>query len=205
MRRLRRRDGAALAWALAAGCGAGAFVALPAAAVPSGADERAWARARLREGLPGFVDALTSRGAEALRALRLRDVEVRSWLNETGQRRARESMTGVAPSSRERRMVALHHWRGSTVTGFCARGVRIVEGDGPEGFAQRTLVVDRVLVVAARSGATWAMWCEGLVWAPGGWRVLPWVPYATVVEAPRRDHFDAQVWDCDVADRDVAR
>ena len=117
------------------------------------------------------------------------------------ENRQRNTLVGIVPSANDRRWTAWRRWGGSTVAGWCARGVRVAERDGAEGFTTRTVVIDRLLVVGVRDGATWAAWTEGLVLEQGGWRLAPWVPHAASVEAPRRAHPDVDLWDCDLARR----
>ena len=84
------------------------------------------------------------------------------------------------------------------MVGWCARGARVQEPGGEEGFAQRLLTVDRLLVVSeGRDGLT-AFWVEGLALDDDGWRWLPWVPWSEAVETPRGAHADIGLWVCDL-------
>ena len=186
-------------WALAVGCGAGTPTGARPRSVPAQVGEGAFASARLDEGLPVIVRALSERGRDGYRALRLGDRGLEGWLVEAAIARGRSTFVGVVPGPGDRRWFAWHRWRGSAVRGWCARGVRVVEPDGPEGFRQRTLWVERVLVVGTQGEHRWAAWLEGLVLASDGWRFAPWVPHAQAVEAPRRSHPDVELWDCDLA------
>ncbi len=167
---------------------------LPPAIAPS-----AFARARLDEGLPRVVRALSEAGRDGYRSLRLTDAQMEGWMSAEAITRGRATFVGMVPGPRDRRWFAWDRWRGSSVIGWCARGVRVVEAGGGEGFLRRTLLVERVLVVGARGEHRWAAWLEGLVLASDGWRFAPWAPHAQSVEAPRRAHADVELWDCDLA------
>ncbi|MFO0608930.1 MAG: hypothetical protein U0324_37535 [Polyangiales bacterium] len=183
-----------------AGTTAGA-VRVPAVEVPDDAVRSGWAEARIAEGAPVVLERLIREGAGGMRALRLRHAEVESVFTEAGRRRVAGSVAGITPSPREPRWQMLAAHRGQALVGWCARGVRVAEGGGAEGFASRTLYVERLLLVGAEPGGRWALWVEGLVLTGAGWRMLPWVPYEDAVEAPRRDHSDLALWDCDLARR----
>jgi hypothetical protein len=169
--------------------------------VPDEAMRSGWAEARLTEGTPAVLRTLVEGGAAGLRGLRLRASELDAVFTEAGRRRVEQSVAGITPSPREVRwqMLAVH--RGDPLVGWCARGVRVAEAGGAEGFQRRTLYVERLLLVGGEAGGRWALWVEGLVLTGAGWRMLPWVPYEDAVEAPRRDHSDLALWDCDLARR----
>lgn len=172
-----------------------------AMAVPEGALRSGWATARIGEGAAVLFERLTREGAAGLRALRLHPNEWEGLLTEPGRRRALGSFVGLTPSPREARWQLLAAHRGQPLVGWCARGVRVAEAGGAEGFASPTLHVDRLLLVGAEASGRWAFWIEGLVLTRTGWRMLPWVPYEDAVEAPRREHSDLVLWDCDLAQR----
>lgn len=189
----------------AMGCASGASArrrTLPAAVeVPSDAVRGGWAEARIQEGVGAVLITLATQGASGLRALRLHGDELGDFFTEAGRQRIERSVPGLTPSPRERRWQVLALHRDQPVTGWCARGVRIAEAGGVEGFLDRVLYVERLLIVGDEAGGRWATWVEGLVLTGGGWRVLPWVPYEDAVEVPRRDHSDLALWDCDLARR----
>lgn len=167
--------------------------------VPGPAGVNAFAAAQLDRGLPTVIRALADAGREGYRALRLGEAQMDGWLGAAARTRSRVTFVGMVPGRGDRRWFAWHRWRGSALRGWCARGVRVLEPDGPEGFLRRTLVADRVLVVGGRGEHRWAAWLEGLVLARDGWRLAPWVPHAQAVEGPRRSHPDVDLWDCDLA------
>jgi hypothetical protein len=185
----------------AAACASTQAARLPTVAVPDGALRSGWAEARVAEGAPVVLARLTGQGAAGMRGLRLRAAEVEGLFTEAGRRRVARVVPGITPSPREPRWQMLAAHRGDPLVGWCARGVRVAEGGGAEGFAQRTLYVDRLLLVGSEPGGRWALWVEGVVLTGAGWRMLPWVPYEDAVEAPRRDHSDLALWDCDLARR----
>ena len=189
------------AGALTAACASVQGPRVATVAVPDEALRSGWAEARVAEGAPAVLRALVERGAAGLRGLRLRASEVDGVFTEAGRRRIAQSVPGLTPSPRELRwqMLAVH--RGQALVGWCARGVRVAEAGGAEGFQARTLYVERLLLVGSEAGGRWALWVEGLVLTGAGWRMLPWVPYEDAVEAPRRDHSDLALWDCDLARR----
>ncbi len=189
---------------LALTCGCATTPAVPVAhprAVPPGVAPMAFVSAALERDLPAFVDTLSTQGRDGYRRLRLGSEQMEGWLGPDALTRQRNTLVGIVPSANDRRWTAWRRWGGSTVAGWCARGVRVAERDGAEGFTTRTVVIDRLLVVGVRDGATWAAWTEGLVLEQGGWRLAPWVPHAASVEAPRRAHPDVDLWDCDLARR----
>jgi hypothetical protein len=196
-----RAAAVALMGALIAACAARRGSRASAPAVPDDAVRSGWAAARIAEGAPALLDRLVSEGAAGMRAARLRHDEVAEMFTELGQRRLAGSVAGITPSSREPRWQMLAAHRGQGLVGWCARGVRLAEGGGAEGFSARTLYVERLLLVGEEPGGRWALWVEGLVLTAAGWRMLPWVPYEDAVEAPRREHSDLVLWDCDLARR----
>jgi len=182
------------------GCSPPGVVARPVLAVPEGQTERAWTRSRIAEGARALV-ALLPQGAEAtVRGLRMEPGHRVALLDGSGQERAARGTQGGAPGEGSTRWVRLRRMRGSTLAGWCARGVRVVDA-GSEGFARRALVVDRLLLVGREPAGLWGVWLEGLVLTSDGWRVLPWIGWAQAVEAPRRDHGDVALWDCDLGER----
>lgn len=203
MRRARRADATvvvALAWVV--GCAAAApSVGLRPMEVPPLAQPVTFATARLDEGLPSLMRALSEHGREGYRALRLSEAQTQGWLSAEAVTRGRNTFVGMVPGLNDRRWFAWRRWRGSVLLGWCGRGVRVREAQGPEGFLRSTIVVDRVLVVAGLGDHRWGAWLEGLVLARDGWRFAPWIPHAQAVEAPRRSHPDVDLWDCDVARR----
>ena len=200
--RLAPRAERALAAALALSLGCAAAppsLGLRPMAVPSAERGPSFARAQLERGLPVVMRALSERGRDGYRGLRLGEGQMEGWLSPAAVARGRTTFVGMLPGPGDRRWFAWRRWRGSALLGWCARGVRSHEADGPEGFLHRTLVVERVLVVGGRDEHRWAAWLEGLVLTRDSWRFAPWVPHAQSVEAPRRSHPDADLWDCDLA------
>jgi hypothetical protein len=197
-----RAIGCALATALAAGsCGpAGRGATWEQRAVTQGLDVTR-VRSTLRAAANELRDALARDGDQGLLRLRLRPEEVHALFTEDGARRVALAATGFEPSPAERRWVMLASLLETPVVGFCARGVRMEEPGGEAGFAQRTMVVDRLLVVGREPDGLWGVWVEGLVRTPSGWRLLPSVPFERQVGTPRRDHADIALWDCDVGQR----
>lgn len=160
-----------------------------------------FATARLDAELPAVIAALSTRGRDGYRSLRLGDAQMDGWMTGPAIARRRATFVGMVPGLNDRRWFSWRRWTGSALEGWCARGVRVLVPGGPEGMTAPTLAVDRVLVVGARDGLRWAAWLEGLVLAQGGWRFAPWVPHAQSIEAPRRGHPDVDLWDCDLARR----
>jgi hypothetical protein len=157
----------------------------------------AWIDAQIGEASRRVFATLAEGGARALFGMRLQVEQCDRLLTTTGRTRATMSPTGNAPRAHEPRWATMRAFAGTSVVGWCARGVRVAEPDGPEGFAERALMVDRLLVVGREEGGTWGMWVEGLVLTRDGWRILPWVTWGDAVERPRRDHTDVALWDCD--------
>lgn len=184
-----------------AGCAGTTRALPPPVEVPDDAARSGWAEARIAEGVPHVFHALSERGAAGMRALRLRPDEVAELFTDAGRQRIEHSVAGLTPSPRERRWQLLALRRSNPVVGWCARGVRVAEPGGAEGFRHRTLYVERVLIVGTESSGRWAAWVEGLVLTGAGWRMLPWVTFEDAVEAPRREHTDLGLWDCDLARR----
>lgn len=191
----------ALLVALCAACAGSPVRSIPTLDVPDEAMTNGWARARIAEGVPRVFEALATRGAAGMRAMRLRPHEVAELFNEAGRARIERSVPGITPSTRERRWTLLGLHRNDRIVGWCARGVHVAPEGGAEGFQQRTLYVERLLIVGDEGGGRWGAWVEGLVLTGAGWRMLPWVTFEDAVEAPRRDHTDLTLWDCDLAQR----
>jgi hypothetical protein len=197
----RRADAIVVAsLALALGCAAAVpSVGLRPMDLPAAVAPRDLVSSRLDAGLPALLRALSERGREGYRALRLNGAQMDGWLSPDAITRGRNTFVGMVPGSADHRWFAWRRWRGSALLGWCARGVRVDEANGPEGFVRRTLLVERLLVVGGRGDQRWAAWLEGLMLSRDGWRFAPWVPHAQSVEAPRRSHPDIELWDCDVA------
>ncbi len=199
--RSRGASGGALGALVLVGCaGGGDVVRRPVLAVPEGAAGRAWAVAQLGAGARRLV-ALLPQGADAaVRSLRMEPGQRVALLDPSGLERAARGTLGGAPREGSPRWVQLRRMQGSSLAGWCARGVRVVE-PGSEGFARRALVVDRLLIVGREAQGLWGVWLEGLVLTSDGWRVLPWIAWSQAVEVPRRDHGDVALWDCDLGER----
>lgn len=169
---------------------------------PVGRDDRpdaTWATERLRAAAVQLRERLTAGGPEAQLALRLRHDEVAQLYTEDAATRMRNAQVGVL--SRDARWVHLRSFAETPLVGFCARGARIAQRNGPDGVRVPALVVDRLLIVGAERDGLWALWIEGLLLTEDGWRLSAAVPYSSQVEDPRRDHADAQLWDCDLGQR----
>lgn len=200
MRRAPLADRAVLlSVALCVGCAAAPSLGLRPMEVPPPAQQGAFVGALLDQRLPAVMRALSERGREGYRVLRLREAQMDGWLSPDAIARGRLTFVGMVPGMNDRRWFSWRRWRGSVLRGWCARGVRVMEANGPEGFLRRTLMVERVLVVGGRAEHRWGAWLEGLILSRGGWRFAPWVPHAQGVEAPRRSHPDVDLWDCDLA------
>lgn len=145
-----------------------------------------------------FGGAFARDGAEALLRLRLSPEDVRGLYTENAQQRINRMSPGISPSPGERRWEMFRVLSRAPVVGFCARGARSVEPNGPEGLRMRAFMVDRLLIVGGESDGLWGAWIEGVVLTDEGWRLLPTVPFDRQVETPRRDHTDVQLWDCDL-------
>jgi hypothetical protein len=197
---MRQSVGGLVLFVALGGCAATGVTPRPVLPLPPGRPAEAWLTARVGEGARALV-ALLPQGAEAtVRALRMEAGHRVALLDASGQARAAQGTIGGAPGEGGQRWVRMRRLRGSTLAGWCARGVRVVD-TGAEGFAQRVLVVDRLLLVGREAGGLWGVWVEGLALTSDGWRVLPWISWAQAIEAPRRDHGDAQLWDCDLGVR----
>jgi hypothetical protein len=185
--------------ALAAECGAasGGRSSTPVAAPPVTLDP-ATVREQVRDAAVLLNATFAHQGAEGLLALRLRQEEVGALFTENAAQRIARLPRGLYPSAGEQRWRMFATLSATPLVGFCARGVRVVEANGAEGFAQRALVVDRLLLVGSEPGGLWGAWVENLVLTPEGWRLAPLTPYERQVETPRRDHADVQLWDCDL-------
>lgn len=204
--RLRPRRAESLAALALAACAHGASgpVARRLAGVPDDALTSGWARARIDGASRALFGLLTTNGVDALRRRRIRGDDLVTFLDERGRARAAQSVAGMTPRASERRWSVLRRMQDERVVGWCARGVRIHDPGGAEGFAQRLLTVDRLLVVSdGRDGLT-GFWIEGVALDDDGWRWLPWVPWSDAVETPRGAHTDIALWVCDL-DRPVAR
>jgi hypothetical protein len=171
---------------------------------PQGSGERLdaqWAIARLREASVSLREALADGGAEAHLSLRFRPSEVEQLYTEDAAARMRSAQVGTESRDGEPRWVHLRALRETPLVGFCARGARIAERNGPDGLRARAMVVDRLLIVGAERDGLWGTWIEGLVLTEAGWRMSAAVPFAQQVEDPRREHADVQLWDCDLGER----
>jgi hypothetical protein len=160
-----------------------------------------WAHAQLRRAAIQLHGVFAREGAEGLLRLRLRAGEVPAVFTENGAERVARLPAGLSPSPGEQRWHMFAVFARSPLVGFCARGARIVEPNGSEGFRAPAFVVDRLLIVGSERDGFWGAWVEGLVLTAEGWRLLPTVPFERQVETPRRDHTDVQLWDCDIGQR----
>lgn len=187
------------------GCASpGAVRGRPLAAVPPGALESGWARQRADEATTEAVAALIRDGVNTLRRRRIRADGDIDPLSPAGHARAAAAMVGLRPVASERRWTLLRRLADHGVVGWCARGVRVVEPGGPEGFGQRALTVDRLLVALEGASGRWGFWLEGLVLDGAVWRWLPWVSWNDAVEAPRAAHTDLVMWSCEMERRPQA-
>jgi hypothetical protein len=187
------------------GCASsGASRGVRLAAIPPDAVASGWATRQAEAATQDLFQSLTREGLPALRRRRVTlDGEV-ELLSEVGRARAGRSMPGLRPRASERRWTILRRLAEHRLVGWCARGVQVIEGGGPEGFVQRVLTVDRLLIVADGADGRWGFWVEGLVLDGGAWRWLPWVGWADVVEAPRGAHTDIAMWTCEMERRPTA-
>lgn len=186
--------------AIALGCAsAPPVVRSHPAMVPAAVAPMEFAASAIDRGIPTLMQRIGEGGREGYRQLRLTHAEMEGWVAPDALARHRTILAGLFPSPADRRWFAWQRWQGSSLTGWCARGVRVASRGGTDGFVEPTLVVDRLLVLGSRDGATWAAWLEGLVLTSTGWRFAPWVPHAQSLEAPRRGHPDVHLWDCDLA------
>lgn len=187
-----------------AGCAHNAIATGLRPVAPVGSGDRpdaTWATEQLREAAVSLRATLTRGGAESHLALRLRHDEIEQLYAPEATLRLRSAQTGSPSADTDPRWVHLRSLADTPLIGFCARGARIAQRNGPEGLRVPALVVDRLLIVGAERDALWALWIEGLMLTEGGWRLSAAVPFATQVEDPRRDHADAQLWDCDLGQR----
>jgi hypothetical protein len=171
---------------------------------PTGVPARldpAWTHEQLRDAALRMNAAFSSAGSEGLLRLRLHGDEISGLFTPNAAERITRIPTGLYPNEGEQRWHMFSALSHSPLVGFCARGVRTVEPNGEEGFRQRALVVDRLLLVGSEPGGLWGAWVEGLLLTPSGWRLLPTIPYDRQVQTPRRDHADVQLWDCDIGER----
>lgn len=199
MRRLRR---ALELVALTAACARPAGP--PPAPAPTGLSPDGATRESLTRAVESGVRPLLAtleRGRDGYRALRMRRHDLVGWMRPETLEQMQRARVGLVPGPLDPRWQSWATRRGSALVGWCARGARQVEPGGREGFLVRTITVDRLLLVAARGGRRWGAWVEGLVLTRDGWRFLPWVPVDRAVEAPRWDHADLSLWDCDVGRR----
>jgi hypothetical protein len=169
--------------------------------IAAGHLDRQWAEQSVSQAAIELLQAFTHDGSEGLLRLRLRPDDVRAIFTDEAQQRIARLPTGLIPAPGENRWQLFRTFADAPVLGFCARGARIVEPNGPEGLRTRGLVVDRLLIVGGESDGYWGAWVEGLLLTNEGWRLLPTVPYDRQVETPRRDHSDVQLWECDLARR----
>ncbi|MFO0627893.1 MAG: hypothetical protein U0325_20110 [Polyangiales bacterium] len=201
---VRPRPELAALLALVGCASSGAVHGVRLAAVPPDAMASGWARRQADAATLAIFQSLTHEGLAALRRGRVTlDGEV-DLLSEAGRERAGRAMPGLRPRPTERRWTVLRRLGDHRLTGWCARGVQVVEGGGPEGFVQRVLTVDRLLLVADGPDGRWGFWLEGLVLDGAAWRWLPWVAWADAVEAPRGAHTDIGMWTCDLERRPPA-
>jgi hypothetical protein len=199
----RRPELSALALALGCATG-GAPRGVRLAQIPPDAVASGWASRQADVATQQLFLSLTREGIPALRRGRVTlDGEV-DLLSEAGRERAGRSMPGLRPRATERRWTVLRRLADHHLVGWCARGVQVIEGGGPEGFVQRVLTVDRLLVVTDGADGRWGFWLEGLVLDGGAWRWLPWVSWADAVEAPRGAHTDIAMWTCEMERRPAA-
>jgi|LNFM01.1.fsa_nt_gb hypothetical protein len=171
---------------------------------PVGAGERPdadWALAQLRDATVSLRAAFAARGAEAHRAARLRPDEITQLYAASAITRIQNAQVGSESTDGESRWVHFRSLGATPLVGFCARGARIAERNGPDGLRESALIVDRLLVVGAERDSLWGAWIEGLVLTEGGWRLSAAVPFAQQVEDPRREHADVQIWECDLGQR----
>lgn len=169
------------------------------AEVPRDALTTGWGRAHIDAATRAVFRALVTDGVIALRRGRLALDAARTPLSRVGIARAERAIVGLRPRASERRWAVLRRIRSGAVAGWCARGVSLPEPDGPEGFAQRALTVERLLVIADDVSGRWGFWLEGLALDGATWRWLPWVSWADAVETPRGAHTDIAMWSCELS------
>lgn len=165
-------------------------------------DQR-WAEQRLRTAVVQLHTTFANHGPEGLLRLRLQPPEVAVLFRSDAADRIMRAPQGLSPTDGEQRWRMFSVLARSPLVGFCARGARLAEANGPEGFNERAFIVDRLLIIGSESTGLWGAWVDGLVLTSQGWRLLPNTPYDRQVETPRRDHTDMQLWDCDIGHRPV--
>ncbi len=188
------------------GCAAGTGSSLrPSAPVESGAErgtlDPAWAERALTGAALALHRTFTRDGSEGLLALRLRANDVHAMFTSEGRERIDRLPVGLTPAPGETRWQRFRAFANAPLLGFCARGARVAEPNGPDGLRTRGIVVDRLLIVGAEPGGYWGAWIEGVVLTNEGWRLLPTIPFERQVETPRRDHSDVELWACDIGHR----
>ncbi len=171
---------------------------------PVGTGERpdaTWATEQLRGAALLLHQTLAREGSDGFLSLRIHADQVPSLFSQSAGERLLRVNVGVAPSDSEPRWIHFRALSASPLVGFCARGVRIAEPNGPDGLRARALVVDRLLIVGSGESAFWGAWIEGLILTENGWRLMPSVPFSRQAEDPRSNHADVQLWDCDLSQR----
>lgn len=196
MRALRRL---AEVTVLTLGCAHGRRAALSPVGPGEGRLSRPALTLVIDRGVERLFETLVTRGRGGAHALRLRGDELSGWFSP--EIVSRLERAGVGMGTHSRRWRAWTRWRGSVLVGWCARGVRVVEASGPEGFRVRTVTIERLLLVGRATERTWGVWIEGLMLTREGWRILPWVSLERAVETPRWGHTDVALWDCDLSRR----
>ena len=192
---------------LAVGCaassagGAGSIRTVAPVERAAGQLDRSWTNEQLGVAARSLQRAFARDGAEALLRLRLNAAEVGQLFVEDARRRMGRMPQGLGPTPGEGRWQMYRALGRGPTLGFCARGVRVADEHGADGVRGRALWVDRLLIVGGDGEGIWAAWIEGLILTDSGWRLVPVVPYERQVAAPRRDHTDVQLWDCDFAQR----
>lgn len=190
---------------IAAGCTTtGSRSAALRAAAPQGSGERpeaTWALQQLRDAAVMLHQRLAQEGSDGFLAVRVGADQIEGLFTQSGAERLQMVNVGVAPSEAEPRWVHFRSMRSSPLVGFCARGVRIAEANGPDGLRERALIADRLLLVGSGESAFWGAWVQGLILTEQGWKLLPSVAYSRQVEDPRVNHADVQLWDCDLGQR----
>jgi hypothetical protein len=149
--------------------------------------------------------AFAHEGPDGLLRLRLHGTELDAVFTREIAAAAERSPFGQVPGHGDRRWRMFRALARSDLVGFCARGVRLATANGVDGLRAPAWVVDRLLIIGRERDGLWAAWVEGLVLTADGWRLSPLVPFTRQVEAPRRDHADLALWDCDVGAAPPAR
>jgi hypothetical protein len=176
-------------------------LAPPESGITAGQLDRHWALEQLRRATVDLHAVFAHEGSEGILRLRLRDAEVRALFADDAIRRIERTTPGLSPTPGEQRWAMFARFVNSPLVGFCARGARLAERNGPDGLRRPAFVVDRLLVVGSEPNGYWGAWVEGLILTSDGWRLLPSIPFERQVEMPRRDHADVTLWDCDMARR----